>query len=596
MAINGSVTWGIMPIWYTGSGGAYANMNTMQYGSGGNYLTSANRPIRYQAVWSGAGITENYQPTAAGDIVNMIFRIYAFTEYPTPTTAEQELIGVIRKSRDVPNRNVIDNTVVADHRFTIDIAPLVADQLSYSLTPLGKGTQQSAFYGGMNGGVSMQDNVTDALAKYTQTLNGSYRIIRIIAEAEVIQSDGTLLEENISFGAPPILRVINSVDQWDKDNSYYDRTFRITKWGSSAEAPKRFMSNCPNWSTDGVMSKGVKFKKPVRPETEKSSEWVYFFCGESFDGNWNTDLYNHYEIYGKVYDKDGNDLSNDFVLADFNSCMRDSTSTRFEQYQNRVLTQNISPYWIKNNAYDPQETVRPYTSAYTWNNDTAYYRIHIRGQYYQNINSQTGVPPCDCWVTKRHSSMYYYEIDTEESCGDFDFVRFHWLNTAGGIDSYTAKRSIMEGLSIEKETIERKSGDRMHFQENYYSAGNAIADGDYYSDSMRGGNVYKGGREVLNTNAQKSNSAYTEPLNKPMAKWLSEVTTSPNVWIETPTDVAADAAYFWNKQNDYLRPEATMYTPVIITNTNIETVNQEEGLVKFNIQYTHSHKIITQRN
>ena len=36
--------------------------------------------------------------------------------------------------------------------------------------------------------------------------------------------------------------------------------------------------------------------------------------------------------------------------------------------------------------------------------------------------------------------------------------------------------------------------------------------------------------------------------------------------------------------------------PIIITNNDIETVNQEEGLVSFNIDYTLSHKFITQRN
>ena len=56
---------------------------------------------------------------------------------------------------------------------------------------------------------------------------------------------------------------------------------------------------------------------------------------------------------------------------------------------------------------------------------------------------------------------------------------------------------------------------------------------------MRGGNLYKGGREVLNVNAQKNNSVYTEPLNKNTAKWLEEIMTSPNVWIEMDTDATA---------------------------------------------------------
>jgi hypothetical protein len=109
---------------------------------------------------------------------------------------------------------------------------------------------------------------------------------------------------------------------------------------------------------------------------------------------------------------------------------------------------------------------------------------------------------------------------------------------------------------------------------------------------MRGGNIYKGGREVLNVNAQKNNSVYTEPLNNVTAQWLQEIMTSPNVWIEMDTD----ATKFANDVNPNQRPSNKGYIPVIITNSDVETVNQEAGLVKFNIEYTLSHKVQTQRN
>mgnify|MGYP000032172444 CR=1 FL=1 len=67
---------------------------------------------------------------------------------------------------------------------------------------------------------------------------------------------------------------------------------------------------------------------------------------------------------------------------------------------------------------------------------------------------------------------------------------------------------------------------------------------------------------------------------------------SPNVWIEMDTD----ATEMGNLRNSYLRPSTKEYIPVIITNSDVETVNQAEGLVKFNIEYTLSHKVITQRN
>ena len=119
-----------------------------------------------------------------------------------------------------------------------------------------------------------------------------------------------------------------------------------------------------------------------------------------------------------------------------------------------------------------------------------------------------------------------------------------------------------------------------------------IPDAEYISNTMRGGNLYKGGREVLNVNAQKNNSVYTEPLNKNTAKWLEEIMTSPNVWIEMDTDATARG----NSINPYQRPSTKEYIPVIITNSDVETVNQEAGLVKFNIEYTLSHKVQTQRN
>ena len=67
---------------------------------------------------------------------------------------------------------------------------------------------------------------------------------------------------------------------------------------------------------------------------------------------------------------------------------------------------------------------------------------------------------------------------------------------------------------------------------------------------------------------------------------------SPNVWIEMDTSATA----MGNTMNSHLRPSTKGYIPVIITNSDIETVNQEEGLVKFNIGYTLAHKVITQRN
>jgi len=190
------------------------------------------------------------------------------------------------------------------------------------------------------------------------------------------------------------------------------------------------------------------------------------------------------------------------------------------------------------------------------------------------------------------SEYRWYKVDREDEKLPYDFVRFHWLNRMGGIDSYTAKRSVLESISINRDTIETKSADRTWYQNSVDGLGTTIPDAEYISNTMRGGNLYKGGREVLNVNAQKNNSVYTEPLNKNTAKWLEEIMTSPNVWIEMDTDATARG----NSINPYQRPSTKEYIPVIITNSDVETVNQEAGLVKFNIEYTLSHKVQTQRN
>jgi len=150
-------------------------------------------------------------------------------------------------------------------------------------------------------------------------------------------------------------------------------------------------------------------------------------------------------------------------------------------------------------------------------------------------------------------------------------------------------------LTISRDVIERKGGDRTWYQANSGAVNgseNNVSDSSYISDTMRGGDLYKGGREVLSVNAERVQSVYTEPLNKSVANWLEEIMLSPNVWIEQDTDATKRG----KSSNPYLRPSTKGYIPVIITNSDIETVNQENGLVRFNIEYTLSHKVQTQRN
>ncbi len=534
-----------------------------------NYLVSANVPKRYQIRWDGLNEAETPSksngtgifPNQTGDVINMVFYVYATTRfedgvYPT-NNANWDLVGTIKKSRDIANKQYNSNAILNNQRFTVDISQICQDLLSYSLVPINKGTWQSSLWGGMNGGQTKQDNVADDVSLYNVTPNGSYRHIKVVAKPEVILSTGLVVEatNTINFR---IITVINSVHQYQKDEVWLFDRFPI---GTGAGG---FLSYCPNNSSSLVFL--PKQKKSVR--VDETAEWLYFYIRKAAKS---ASAANRVNL--KVITSDGNT----FYVNDFaDNLDYDVSASEYYENQNKMCVQNVSVDYLNSNAKQADGT------AYIGSKITAsttYYTISL-------------------WFTgsgfaeSRMSEYRWFNIDREDEKLPYDFVRFYWLNRMGAIDSYTAKRSVIESISVNRDTIETKSADRTWYQDNDDRFGTLIPDSDYISNTMRGGNLYKGGREVLNVNAQKNNSVYTEPLNKNTAEWLQEIMTSPNVWIEMDTDATARG----NTVNPYQRPSTKEYIPVIITNSDVETVNQEAGLVKFNIEYTLSHKVQTQRN
>ena len=79
--INGSIYDSFSPVSTTQSA------LDLSYNNRSNYLVSANVAKRYQVRWEGAGVNESYTPTktagtlTTGDIVNMVFYVYATTQY-----------------------------------------------------------------------------------------------------------------------------------------------------------------------------------------------------------------------------------------------------------------------------------------------------------------------------------------------------------------------------------------------------------------------------------------------------------------------------------------------------------------------------------
>ena len=181
-------------------------VKNMSYNWLSNNLKSANTQMRYQVQWG--GLAENVEPSknnfsgTEGDVINIIFRVYATTTFPYPVSLDDwDSVGTIRKTRDIANRSYNSNTSLPNQRFTVDISKICQDLLSYSLVPINKGTWQSAEYGGMNGGQTKQDNVVATISDYNVTKNGMYRHIKVTANPEIILANGTIAESSaFSYG------------------------------------------------------------------------------------------------------------------------------------------------------------------------------------------------------------------------------------------------------------------------------------------------------------------------------------------------------------------------------------------------------------
>ena len=196
--INGQVQWQIQPFGYSNS-----NLAGSFWGNTYNYLKSVNDPLRYQVLWTNGTLTEGQEPSAGsylngnGDVVNVIFKVETSVGDGYPW----EDLGSIKKSRDIANKRYDNGSQPFGHRFTVDISQLVSNELSYSLCPINKGTWQSNYYGGMNGGLTMQDNVLGAsggamgtpISRYNVSRNGTFRRLKVTPNYEIINGDGQIV-------------------------------------------------------------------------------------------------------------------------------------------------------------------------------------------------------------------------------------------------------------------------------------------------------------------------------------------------------------------------------------------------------------------
>ena len=619
---GGTPDWGQVPKWNIGAG---TEMQNQQYGYSDNVIVSANEPIIYQIIWGATSpdSDEMYVPSIEGDIVNCVFKVYTTTEYPTPTGfGNWDLIGTIKKSRDLPNTNIVNANVPNNQRYTIDISRLVSDQLSYSLCPIGKGSWQSQEYGGMNGGARKQDNITETVSPYNVTRNGSYRAVAVTANFEVLDSNLQIVTSSSVRGAPSYIRALNTAPTLGQ-SPYFFQSFTLREVVPAQKNQMRALTRCPNSQFTGAAPNFLK--KPVNITDQ--AEFLQFFVERTDVGSYNEEVMNLYEVYGTAYYNDGTSDTN-FVLGslwsypidndpttigeriqsdishnfEYNTVVLPNApgdkDTQFNAFQMQNCVQNVSPAYINGHAYPPQNETYPYSGAQfsPITSGCTNYRVYVRAVFF---NQQDG---SDTWQTQRKSNFYHYKINKEDELTPYESVKFHWLNTMGGIDSYIARRDVLESMVVEKSIMETKRAGRRFIQDDRNSSGADLTIKDYYSDTMRGFDTYKGGLEVLSVDANVKNSVYTEPLNKVTSTWLREMFSSPNVWVEKKAansdqpEFDQDFPDLMGESNPDLRPSSTIYSPVIINNTEIVSLDQSLGLVKYNIEYTESFGVLTQRN
>ena len=587
-------------------------------GPTGCFLRSVNSDIILQLYWTDSGMYQYEEGTGSsgqrvtGDLVNVLFDIYEGTSKTDSSYSlanDFNLLCTIRKQKDVATRwsgRPQDEPALQGHRFTINISQILADLLSYSLIPVNTGTwggindgntgptastnSSPNLYGGMNGQWKLENiaTLTSIDAQYNRTANGADRRIAIRARFEILASDGSLeMATSPSNRQVSDFYIVNSAPQWG-DNHNLD-SFVVSRWGSSFGSPFKLLTNCPNDDTYSAEFAGGNFDniyfKKIRLDDE--AEFISWFQRLlPYTTSPTTDTCTEFSI------KVETSATRDFAVIAHTVSMVDCTmddraresggagTERFYRAQNRQFAQNVSPAFINQHNNGPDGDY--WTPGYTVNPislTNKFYRLHV-------TTMDTAA------VEIRQTQSYYYEIDTESKgswgdvCGMKEGVKFAWLNRMGGIDTYTAKRNFTNSIEVSQGTITKKKPYRAFPID-------AVESGDPASSGI-GANMYPHSREVLNVDANRNYTVFTDPLIQVEAKWLEELLTSPNVWVIQEN---AGSEYLQALINtEEVRPSSKGYMPVLITNSETSLIDEENGLVQIQIEFSESHEINTQRN
>ncbi len=620
-------------------------------------LKSLNQPIVYQVVVEHGSEGQDYTPTNTGDIVNVVFQVYINRGPGLQNTDSSNLIAEVRKAQDIPkevysnslntyinNNPAFPNGNTKGYRtFTVDLRSILQPNVGYGLVPVGRGSfNQWVRQGHLGGGYTSNYGENIWLGIQQGVLK-----VRVECKFEVLNSSGQIEIANNGTSDQKIYTSsnsfisnqpsfdfygINAVRQSYERQDLKDHFIRL----SNGDSGHKFLSMCPNGDGNNSDWASPRYYKPARMDERQDALYFFLFSMKQSTA-YTTYAGDHdfqsrvFKVYLKVEAVDSSGVSTGIKYLDASTdcfmwsigAWQDSsygwsagTYVAGPKYPEAWLAQNVSPDYINNSP--GSGTAIPITAT------TDRYRVSIEWMDNESGTCDiAGSPSCPTGIccedsggswngtTYRNSEYRYFKIDRENETPAFPYLRVHWLNSLGGIDSYTFKRNKVESITRKSTEYERKPNDpqwALRPMAPDYDI-NAMIDttltlfGVQYALEL-GSDQYKTTNEVLNVQARRKGTVYSEPLTIEEANWLSEIVKSPNVWIEVENERAtinarSNPSVFqgtYHLGENYWYQKARDYSPIIVDDGETITMDEEQKMVMFKLSYKHANGEMTQSN
>jgi len=442
-------------------------------------------------------------------------------------------IAKIRKQEDIDSSGYIAAGTPAKW-FTLDISSIVRNELSYDLRAVNEYTGNTG--GNANEYLIEQDMTLSTISSNTQ------KAFRVEAQGEYITNAGGFEASDTTVTSSTIRYSNSSFPMnFQRRGSYHLSLY----WHSPDRSSSRYLTSEPNTSY-------------IR-EDECQYLSMLGYCGSVADEATLGRLY--------FYDSSGSQLPYNMYI--------DKVAVGDGSTSSGAFGNNDSITRVAQIGIGTKNIMK--TSDSHWNgtkpsnlDDVSYYTFRTHGDTTDDVQG----------VLKK----YIIDRTPAHPMGN---VRFHFQNRLGGIDSYTclagSAQEIKRSSSVYQQTLYR------NFTQDMGVNKAVILDRQAISDSI-GGNldIQRHSLNALSVNAQKTYTASTRPINADTAKWLEELYTSANVWIEVPIPYSATPSDDYDGGRNQL-------IPVVMVDGSMPIVNSE-GLTTMEFKYALSNNTMIPSN